>query len=487
MMRKALLILLFIVSLLGAAEFRDGTLYLEVNLASGPNLNIASSSMRISDVTELFQETLQGKLEIALPSSELENRYGIIDRIEKGRSEYPNDAVQREYFAWEDEHLLLKHESIYYRPESFSDIARARKYAEILGAASKNIQLIPIVNATVSFKDVSGQSYFFESPLKIVSDQLWIGALCYEGEFILKVVEDRLVLNQLLPLEEYIAGVVPNEIGNYSPTEALKAQAVAARSHAINLLLYNRHSKDGYDLCNSTHCQVYKGKYLRNAAIEEAVVETAAEIMTTIDRVADATYHSSCGGKTDSSQAIWNGSYIPHLSGSTCMPQADQYDLSTEAGAAQWLSVSPQTQGMSNWEKGTLSWERQISRKTLAKNLGLTRINSIQILERGRSGRILKLKIQGNKEIILSGEYKIRQAFEGLPSSFFVFAGESGKSTICPPANIIVKGRGSGHGVGMCQVGALRMARNALEYADILQIYYPKTIISTDWIQNDEF
>ncbi|MCB5255121.1 MAG: SpoIID/LytB domain-containing protein [Candidatus Cloacimonadaceae bacterium] len=485
-MRKSLLILLFIGSLLIAAEFRDGTLYLEINLSSGLNLSIEADSMDISDVSELFHHNAQGKLDIAMTTLELENRYGFIDRIEEGRAEHPNDCVQREYFSWEDDRLILKQESIYYRPESFSDIVRAQKYAEALGLAPKDIQQIPIGNATVSLKGLSGQSYFLESPLKIISDQLWIDGLCYDGEFRLKVVEDRLVLNQLLPLEEYIAGVVPNEIGNYSPAEALKAQAVAARTHAVNLLLYNRHTKDGYDLCNGTHCQVYKGRYQRNAAIEEAVEQTAAEILITTDRVADATYHSSCGGKTDSSQAIWNGGFIPHLSGSTCIPQADQYDLSTEKGAANWLNIKPQTQGMSSWERGTLFWEKQISRKALAKNLGLSRINSIQIIKRGRSGRILTLKIKGNKEIILNGEYKIRQAFDGLPSSFFYFEGNAGKSTISPPATIMIKGRGSGHGVGMCQVGALRLARTDHEYTDILQIYYPKTLITTDWIQDEQ-
>src|SRR5690606_27787494 len=115
-----------------------------------------------------------------------------------------------------------------------------------------------------------------------------------EGEFVLKVRDGKLVLNQILPLEEYIAGVIPNEIGNNSPLEALKAQAVAARTHAVSLLLYNRHSKDGYDLCSSTHWQVYKAKHLRTERIEEAVMQSAGEVIVTEDRVADATYHSSC-------------------------------------------------------------------------------------------------------------------------------------------------------------------------------------------------
>jgi SpoIID/LytB domain protein len=486
MMRKSLLILLFITSLLFAAEFRDGHLYLEVNLATGSSLNIESSSVKISDETELFQNNLQGKLEIALPVSDQENRYGIIDKIEKICATDPKDAVQREYFVWEDDHLVLRKECIYYRPESFSTSARAQKYAEALGIFPQRIQLIPVVNATISFKDASRKTYYFESPLKIISGQLWVDGVPYEGEFRLKVVEDKLVLNQIVPIEEYIAGVIPNEIGNYSPMEALKAQAVAARSHAVNLLLYNRHTKDGYDLCNSTHCQVYKGKYRRNEAIETAVMYTAAEIMTTPEQVADATYHSSCGGKTESSQAVWKGNYIPHLSGSTCITEADQYDLSTEAGAANWLKIKPKTDGMSTWESATLHWERQISSKDLAKNLGLSKINSIEILERGRSGRILKLKIKGNKDIILSGEYKIRQAFEALPSSYFYFEGAAGRPIIYPPATITIIGRGSGHGVGMCQVGALRMARQGLEYADILQVYYPKTVINTDWIYDEQ-
>ncbi|MCK9583695.1 MAG: hypothetical protein M0R69_02140, partial [Candidatus Cloacimonetes bacterium] len=157
-MRKSLLILLFIGSLLGAAEFRDGTLYLEVNLASGLKLSLESDSLIITDVTELFQENLQGKVEIAMPSTELENRYGIIDRIEEGRTEDPNDAVHRAYFAWEDDHLILKQQSIYYRPESFSTISRAQQYVEALGSSSRDIQLIPIVDATVSLKDALGQS-----------------------------------------------------------------------------------------------------------------------------------------------------------------------------------------------------------------------------------------------------------------------------------------------------------------------------------------
>jgi SpoIID/LytB domain protein len=485
-MRKPLLILLFMCALLSAAEFRDGVLYLEVNLASGSTIELREGSFRFCDESELFCENLEGNLKISVVGGANESRFGFLEHTAESETEEESDedAITRDYFAWEAGHLVIKQQRQYFHPRSFETIARAREFAKAIGISENSIQEIPIVNSSLNILDAESEVHYFESPLKIVAEELWIGELCFEGEFILKVIDGKVVLNQILPLEEYIAGVVPNEIGNYSPMEALKAQAVAARSHAVNLLLYNRHAKDGFDLCSSTHCQVYKGKHLRNTAIEEAVSETAAEIMVTEDRVADSTYHSSCGGKTDSSQAIWNGAYIPHLSGSLCIPEAANYDLSFESGAARWINTPVDTSNMSSWERSTLNWEKTIRSSDLASHLGLKSIKSIRIIKRGESGRILSLLI--NESFALDGEYRIRQAFGMLPSSFFYFSKHAGKNLIYPGKTITVKGRGSGHGVGMCQVGALRKAREGAAYRDILQTYYPNTKLSTQWILYDQ-
>lgn len=482
-MTKFWLIMIFTISLLYGAEIRDGTLYLEINLATSTLLELKGSAFNLSEDNQIFQNRYGGKVQIHVVSPESDNRYGIIEKVESVSEYVETDAVSHSYFTWEEANLLIKHEHWHFLPDSFRDMAEAQAYARSLNIPLNRIQSIPIVNSTLMAIDESGERMYYESPLRIVSqEQIWLNGLPYEGEFILKIRDGKLLLNQLLALEEYIAGVVPNEIGNNSPPEALKAQAVAARSHAVSLLLYNRHTKDGYDLCNSTHCQVYKGKHLRNKQIEEAVMHTAGEIITISGKVADATYHSSCGGKTDSSQAIWKGAYVPHLSGSTCIPEAEEYDLSSERGAADWLSIIPDTSGMSSWERATLSWERSVSKAQLAKNIGLTNIRSIEVLRRGSSGRILQMRITGNRTVDIDGEYKIRQAFGMLPSSYFVFKGARANSVFYPGATISLQGRGSGHGVGMCQVGALHQARNKVDYLQILQTYYPNTEIITNWI-----
>ena len=482
-MRKTALVLIFISSLLFAAEFRDGTLLLEINLASGIELETFANTLSITEESGFFSRELQDKLSFRSLPGAVESRFGIVDWIEETDSGSDDIAIINEFFAWEDGHLVIKQERHYFLDQSFSDKARALEYAAALDCPPDRVQEIPIVNSRIQVVDRDAKEHYFESPIRIFCEQLWLDDMVYEGEFILRVVDDRLVLNHLLPLEEYIAGVVPNEIGNYSPDEALKAQAVAARSHAVSLLLYNRHKKDGYDLCSSTHCQVYKGKYLRNEAIEDAVQATASQIMIVEDRVADATYHSSCGGKTDSSRAIWNGAYIPHLSGSVCIPEADSFDLSNETGASRWIDSPVDTSNMSSWERGTLSWERSISSSELARNLGIKNIRSIRIIKRGESGRILSLMINDTHR--LDGEYRIRQAFGMLPSSFFYFRGHQSKTIIYPGQSITLKGRGSGHGVGMCQVGALRQARSGETYTDILQVYYPNTLLSNTWIHDE--
>jgi SpoIID/LytB domain protein len=486
-MRHLFAILILCVSLLYAAEIRESTLYLDVNLATAPSLNISGSSFEFVEENQLFKEQWHGKVTIEIVNDTADTQYGIIERIESTDNHPDSDAVLNSQFAWEDGHLVLKHEYWFFLPHSFGDLAQAQAYASSMGYTYNRIQSIPIVNSTLKVKDEAGNTSYFESPLKIYSaENILINGMPYTGEFELCIRKDKLVLNQVLPLEEYLAGVIPNEIGNYSPLEALKAQAVAARSHAVSLLMYNRHTADGYDLCNTTHCQVYKGRYLRNELIEEAVMQTAGEIMMIDGKVADATYHSSCGGKTDSSQAIWKGKPIPHLDGSSCLAEAERYDLTSEKGINAWLKVKPDTRNMSSWERSTLFWTRTISTKQLAQNLNLNKVKYIEILSRGRSGRILKLKVAGDSNLILEGEYNIRKAFGSLPSSMFVFKFNKGKSVYYPGTQIQIEGRGSGHGVGLCQVGTLRKARDGVDYITILKTYYPGIELNSEWMHDEE-
>ena len=483
-------LILFLIPMcyLTAAEIRDNQLFLEINLATAAILNLESSggATHINDESQLFPRSYSGKFTLSVVNPDAETLYGILDKTEDAGLQESDDAIERSYFAWENGHLIIKRELQYFHPQSFKDLDSAKQYASQMHYPFSKIQAIPIVNSTLRITNNKGNQAYFESPLRLVVDkELIVNGMRYSGEFYLKIRSGKLVLNQVLDMEDYLAGVLPSEIGNKSPMEALKAQAVAARSHAVSLLLYNRHTNDGYDLCNGTHCQVYKGAYLQNSYILEAVHSTAGEIIVVDGRVADATYHSSCGGKTDSSSKIWKGKPIAHLDGVTCIPEVEESDLSTEEDACAWIDTPLDTTGMISWERGALTWEKSISKADLAKNAGLSYVSKLEIIERGRSGRILKLKLSGNKDLVLDSEIKIRQAFGNLLSSFFYIKSARGSSSFSIPATISLKGRGAGHGVGMCQVGVIRMARQGSSYREILAHYYPNTTISTEWKDNE--
>lgn len=486
-MNRTLVILLLLFGVLSAAEIRDNELYLEINVSVDKQIVISGESFNIQEQDPLFSNDYSGSVRITLPANTSESRFGIIQRVVDESVRGYMQGIPSSKFVWEDGKLALKNEYAIYLNQSFTSYEDALQLAQMMGYPESNIQQIPIVNASLRIDSNSGEQEYFESPIHIFTeDGIQIDGITYKGEFIVKALNGKLVLNHLLPLENYIAGVVPNEIGNSSPMEALKAQAVAARSHAVSLLGYNRHLKDGYDLCNKTHCQVYKGEHLQNDSIQNAVMETAGEILYIDDKVADATYHSSCGGKTDSSVSIWNGTPLSHLSGSSCIEAARNIDLSQEPQAIKWINTPLDTKGMSSWERAAMNWQRSISKEQLAKNLGLKYLTSVQIIRRGSSGRILLMKFFGDRTIDLSGEYKIRQAFGSLPSSLFYIQGINGRAKHSLGNQITLKGRGSGHGVGMCQIGVLRKARAGEEYESILQNYYPQTTIITAWMKDDE-
>lgn len=486
-MNKTLILILLLFGMLHAAEIRDGVLYLEINISTEKEIELSGESFRISENDPLFGSDYSSAVRLSLPPGNQETRFGIIRRVvDEGAQDY-QDGVLSSKFVWQDGRLALRREYAIYREESFADYDTALGYAHLMGYPAENIRQIPIVNAALRVDSAQGAQDYFESPIRILAeDGIKINGFTYKGEFIAKVVEGKITLNHLLPLEAYIAGVVPNEIGSSSPPQALRAQAVAARSHAVSLLGYNRHSKDGYDLCSGTHCQVYKGEHLQNEAIEEAVMHTSGEILYIDDKVADATYHSSCGGKTDSSTAIWNGAPLDHLAGSICIDAARELDLTNEAQAIRWINTPLNTQGMTSWERAAMNWQRTITKEQLARNLGLKYLTSVQIASRGSSGRILAINFFGDRTIRLSGEFKIRQSLGNLPSALFYIQGISSRSKSPLGNQIIIKGRGSGHGVGMCQIGVLRKARKGEDYQSILQNYYPRTTIIKNWMENEE-
>lgn len=476
------------------AEIQRGELILEILLQQKNQLKVSSSSRSfVQEYKSPIHGELQGDFSISLQNADTLNLFGILNRVEAYEEEdivfgETEEQSLRPIFVWHDAKLVIQKERLIFEDISFKDYESAAVYCEETGTPLRNITPIPMIGSQVKIVSSGGKTQYFELPLSLHSEgDLRFGdeKLDFSGYFVIKAVSGKLIICHKIPLEDYIAGVIQNEIGSNAPLEALKTQAVAARSHAISLLLYNKHKNDGYDLCNSTHCQVYKGKHLLNPTILEAVQNTKAEILTFEGRIASTTYHSSSGGKTDSSVNIWKGSVYPYLQGVCVYPEAESYDLSSESGARAWIDYKLNTEGMSTWERSSLSWTRTIPKKDVIPRLGLSRLDSIEILKRGFSGRILSLKFNGNT--IIEGEYKIRQIFGNLPSSFFYFGGtysisESGNPIFRISDTIKVSGKGSGHGVGMCQVSTLQKARAKESYRDILLFFYPGTEFSTDWL-----
>jgi len=492
-MRLLIIALLLSLSVVFAAEIRYGQLYLEVLVSESKQILISSTgNINIGETGSPLAKLLNGDVSLQLVASDDQDMLGLINKAEvisaDSIKQYP-DANIRERFIWQDGKLAIQYEKLTFEDKYFTSKGAAESYAAQTGYPKQQISYIPMQNASLKVSPQNGEAFYYQLPVKLSAmDNILFNGIKndYNGTFIIKSIQGKLVVTNLVDIENYVAGVVPNEIGNSAPEEALKAQTVAARTHAISLLLQNKHVGDGYDLCNGTHCQVHKGNYLRETQIDKAVLDTKGIVMLYEDKIADGVYHSSCGGKTESNQNAWSGKAIPYLQGVACNPELDSLDLSNETNAINWINTNELSSNMASWEKRSEKWEKTLSKNSLQMNSGVRNPRSITILHRGVSGRIMRLKITGDNEEIIRGEYRIRQILGSLPSSFFYIAnGIRVNNSYSLADEISIKGRGSGHGVGMCQVGALQKARAGWIWQDILLFYYPGILFSDDWLQTN--
>ncbi len=305
----------------------------------------------------------------------------------------------------------------------------------------------------------------------------------YEGE--LEVARDgagMLSLINVVDLQAYVRGVVCGEVSPRYPAEALKAQAVAARSEA--LFKRGRHSADGFDLCAEEHCQAYLG-VCDQPEIAAAVEATRGQIMTYNGRPINAVYHANCGGHTDSSRDIWGGDDVPYLRGVSDLVSGKDSDYSKDdARLRAYLTGAPavycRQPELEDWAH--FRWVRTLTRaqieKSLADMVNVGEVIDLRPLQRGVSGRITRLEVVGKAgSSILAPELVIRLALGKLPSSAFVvdrYCDQGGRAVV-----FVLWGAGRGHGVGMCQAGAAGMAKSGRTYREILGKYYPDTQIET--------
>ena len=266
-------------------------------------------------------------------------------------------------------------------------------------------------------------------------------------------------ITRTVAFEDYIRGVVAVEGSMETEPEALKALAIAVRTYALKNL--GRHARDGYDFCNSTHCERYRpvdkdpAGYI-SPSILEAVEATQGEILRDQNnQPADSYFSASCGGATANIATLWGGSSPPYLRGAR-----DEY-CQNEAHSS-WTDTISQTQLLKALKTDPRT------------NVG-ERLLSVSVLRTDASGRAELIAVEGNRRVTIKGwDFKIivgrALGWNLLKSSHFEIA-RSG-------SNFIFRGRGFGHGLGLCQEGAHVMAERGASYRQILTKYFPSTHVA---------
>ena len=284
-----------------------------------------------------------------------------------------------------------------------------------------------------------------------------------------------------------LAGLIPAEIFPSAPEEALKAQAVAARGELLSKI-GTRHIGDPYRLCSQTHCQVYSGTGHETPRTTAAVEATRGEVLFEKGgaELADPVYSANCGGHTENNENAWpEMTALPSLRGHRDVAQdkSDKGDAYahgvTSENVAAFIAHPPSAYcGQSKLGAGDrFRWTVTRSKDELEKLLAKYRlgpIKSIAVLERGVSGRARSVRVSGvTRSEVIHGELRIRQTFGNLRSSLFVVEMQAGAATF--------RGAGFGHGVGMCQTGAMGMAETGKSYREVLRHYYPGTVLRKLW------
>jgi len=303
-----------------------------------------------------------------------------------------------------------------------------------------------------------------------------------EIEISLSPADKSLVIVNIVNSEEYLYGVLNSEMPTHWPMEALKAQAVLARTQALYRQGTSRpHKSRGYDLCDEQHCQVYGGVAAETIRARAAVDSTRGRILAYHGKPAHTIFFSNCGGHTQSGkEAGWGD--VPYWQAvsdikSPSRPPRSPWELK------EWLQNEPAVYcniPKYMWSP-ELRWTRVVSAEDLESRMpaakGVGRIKGITPLRRSRSGHINALKIRGvSGELVLEKEHEIRRllGLGPLRSTLFVVETVSRKGR--GPV-FTFYGGGWGHGVGMCQAGAGGRAEGGASYEEILRHYYPGTVL----------
>ena len=344
------------------------------------------------------------------------------------------------------------------------------------------------VNNKIIFKPEQIASYIKLGKIKSGKGWHWENtkSRSYKGNIEFIKFKNKITVVNDVGIEQYLYGVVPSEMSALSPFEALKAQAVLARTNVFSDL-GKKYKNKPYSLYSDVYSQVYTGISKTHERASKAVDETRGLILKNNGRPIQALFHSVCGGHLESNDVIWSGNKLSYLpSKPDRLSGLEKYnDLSNERLFKKWIDSRPdaycnladkKVDKALNYAKKYFRWTKKYSRKKLeqmirkktGKNFGT--LKDIKIIKRGKSGKVISVKVIGTKSTLtISKELSIRKKLSSPPlysANFYVV--KSG-------GNFIFKGAGFGHGTGMCQIGACGMASLGKNFIEILKFYFPNT------------
>ena len=353
----------------------------------------------------------------------------------------------------------------------------------------------------------------------------------FKGALNLVATDKGIVTINQVDVEEYLTSVISSEMSANASKELLKAHAVISRSWLLaqvekNFNLngsvtpykscyrdnetlirwYDREDHELFDVCADDHCQRYQG-ITRTSTPQaiEAVFATRGEVLMYEEEICDARFSKCCGGAFEEFQNCWENVKHPYLIGQRDSKTETRLpDLTKEAEADKWIRTSPAafcnthnkqvlSQVLNNYDQETTDfyrWRVCYSQQELSelihKRSGIEfgKIIDLIPVERGTSGRLVRLKIVGTlRTLIIGKELEIRRTLSSshLYSSAFVVDKEYKEDEKEIPSRFILTGSGWGHGVGLCQIGAAVMGEQGYKYKEILSHYYPGSAIEQQY------
>ncbi len=289
-----------------------------------------------------------------------------------------------------------------------------------------------------------------------------------------------------VPLETYLRGVVPHEIGPNAPPTAARAQTIIARTYALRNR--RRFAADNYELCATTHCQVYYGLSETSPKADAAIQATKGQVLTYNNALVDALYSSTTGGVTARFSDVWNGEERPYLQAVIDSTQPlwnlSAQSLAEETAFRQFINLKD---GFNEAGRKYLRWRYPATLDSLNKDLkeylgkrrhplaDFTTIYNMQITQRSPSGRVLMLEVTTDKGVVKLAKNEARSAF-GPPRSTLFYL-EPAYDANQRLQSVVFVGGGFGHGVGMSQFGSYQLSKLGWTADKILSFYYPGTQI----------